>query len=212
MTSDTRYALDHVPDVRFVELAGDGPVVLGDVQEPVDHIQEFLTGARPPAVIDRILATVLFTDIVGSTEHAAAMGDAAWRSLLQRHDDLVRAEVERHRGRFVKSLGDGALAVFDGPSRAIAGAVAIRNGVRQLGVQIRAGLHTGECELLPDGDLGGLAVHIGARIGALAEPDAVVMSSTVRELSVGSGYDLLDLGEHHLKGVPGSWRLFTLAD
>ncbi|MFN8624274.1 MAG: alpha/beta fold hydrolase [Chloroflexota bacterium] len=208
----TRYALDHVPDVRFVELAGDGPVVLGDVQEPVDHIQEFLTGARPPAVIDRILATVLFTDIVGSTEHAAAMGDAAWRSLLQRHDDLVRAEVERHRGRFVKSLGDGALAVFDGPSRAIAGAVAIRNGVRQLGVQIRAGLHTGECELLPDGDLGGLAVHIGARIGALAEPDAVVMSSTVRELSVGSGYDLLDLGEHHLKGVPGSWRLFTLAD
>ena len=206
----SRYVADNVAGARFVELPGDGPVVLGEVDGAVDLIQEFLTGARPPAVSDRILATVLFTDIVGSTERAAAMGDGPWRALLKRHDALVRTEVERHRGRFVKSLGDGALATFDGPSRAISSATAIRDGAHELGLEIRAGLHTGECELLPEDDVGGLAVHIGARISALAGPNDVLVSSTVRDLSVGSGHRLIDRGEHELKGVPGPWRVFAL--
>jgi class 3 adenylate cyclase len=206
----SRYVADGIPGARFLELPGAGPVLLGEVDDAVDHIQEFLTGARPPALSDRILATVLFTDIVGSTERAAALGDGPWRALLQRHDDLVRSEVERHRGRFVKSLGDGALAIFDGPSRAISSAVAIRDGVHELGLEIRAGLHTGECELLPDGDVGGLAVHIGARIGALAQPNDVLVSSTVRDLSVGSDHTLIDRGDHDLKGAPGPWRIFAV--
>ena len=138
------------------------------------------------------------------------LGDGAWRSLLERHDGLVREEVERHRGRFVKSLGDGALAVFDGPSRAISSATAIRDRVRDLDLEIRAGLHTGECELLPDDDVGGLAVHIGARVSGLAGPGEVLVSSTVRDLIVGSGQTLTDRGEHDLKGVPGPWRIFAV--
>jgi class 3 adenylate cyclase len=134
------------------------------------------TDVGRPVVSDRVLATVLFTDIVGSTERAAELGDSQWRSLLERHDVQVREEVERHRGRFVKSLGDGALAVFDGPSRAISSAIAIRDGVHDLGLEIRAGLHTGECELLPDDDVGGLAVHIGARVSSLAGPGEVLVS------------------------------------
>ena len=175
-----------------------------------DEIQQFLTGARRPVVSDRVLATVLFTDIVGSTERAAALGDGAWRSLLERHDRLVREEVERHRGRFVKSLGDGALAVFDGPSRAISSATAIRDRLGDINLEIRAGLHTGECELFPDDDVGGLAVHIGARISSLAGPGEVLISSTVRDLSIGSGQTLVDRGEHDLKGVPGPWRVFAI--
>ena len=157
-----------------------------------------------------MLATVLFTDIVGSTQRAAELGDGAWRELLARHDALVHEEIERHRGRFVKSLGDGALAIFDGPSRAISSATAIRDGVRDLDLEIRAGLHSGECELLADDDVGGLAVHIGARISSLAAPGEVLVSSTVRDLSVGSGQTLTDRGEHDLKGVPGSWRIFAV--
>jgi class 3 adenylate cyclase len=175
-----------------------------------DEIQHFLTGMRPAVVSDRVLATVLFTDIVSSTERAAELGDGAWRALLERHDALVREEVERHRGRFVKSLGDGALAVFDGPSRAISSATAIRDRVRDLDIEIRAGLHTGECELFPDDDVGGLAVHIGARISSLAAANEVLISSTVRDLSVGSGQTLTDRGEHDLKGVPGPWRIFAV--
>ncbi len=186
------------------------PGLFGDVDGAVDEIQHFLTGTRRPVVSDRVLATVLFTDIVGSTERAAALGDAAWRSLLERHDALVREEVERHRGRFVKSLGDGALAIFDGPSRAISSATAIRDRVHDLDLEIRAGLHTGECELLADDDVGGLAVHIGARISSLAAPGEVLVSSTVRDLSVGSGQTLTDRGEHDLKGVPGPWRIFAV--
>lgn len=166
--------------------------------------------ARRPVVNDRVLATVLFTDIVGSTQRAAALGDGTWRALLERHDTLVREEVERHRGRFVKSLGDGALAVFDGPSRAISSATAIRDRVRDIDLEIRAGLHTGECELFPDDDVGGLAVHIGARISSLAAANEVLVSSTVRDLSVGSGQTLTDRGEHDLKGVPGPWRIFAV--
>jgi hypothetical protein len=185
----SRYVAGHIPNARFVETAGAGPVWFGDEEAGAiaDEIEQFLTGMRHSVVSDRVLATVLFTDIVGSTERAAALGDAAWRSLLAHHDALVREEVERHRGRFVKSLGDGALAVFDGPSRAISSATAIRDRVGDLELEIRAGLHTGECELLPDDDVGGLAVHIGARVSSLAGPGEVLVSSTVRDLIVGSG-------------------------
>ena len=206
----SRYVAEHIPHARYVEVPGEGRPFFGEAEDFADEIQHFLTGVRRPVVSDRVLATVLFTDIVGSTERAAELGDAAWRSLLQRHDSLVREEVQRHRGRFVKSLGDGALAVFDGPSRAISSATAIRDGVEDLGLQIRAGLHTGECELLDDGDVGGLAVHIGARVGSLAGPGEVLVSSTVRDLIVGSGQTLTDRGDHDLKGVPGPWRLFAV--
>jgi class 3 adenylate cyclase len=204
----SRYVADHVPGARYVEIPGAGMVWQGDLAG-ADEIQRFFTGTLPPVVSDRVLATVLFTDIVGSTERAATLGDGPWRTLLERHDTTVRQEVERHRGRFVKSLGDGALAVFDGPSRAIGAALAIRDAVRELDLAIRAGLHTGECELLADGDIGGLAVHIGARISAQADPGEVLVSSTVRDLIAGSGRTLLDRGERTLKGVPGTWRIYA---
>ena len=206
----SRYVAEHVPGAAYVELQ---PVSswLGLDDELADEIQQFLTGARPPVVSDRLLATVLFTDIAGSTTQAAELGDRRWRALLERHDGLVREEVDRQRGRLVKSLGDGALAVFDGPSRAISSATAIRDRVRDLGLEIRAGLHTGECELLAGDDVGGLAVHIGARISGLAGPGEVLVSSTVHDLIVGSGQALTDRGEHDLKGVPGPWRIYAVA-
>ncbi len=205
------YVAEHIPNARYVRVPGKGALWVGAEEAIADEIQHFLTGARRPVVSDRVLATVLFTDIVSSTERAAELGDSAWRSLLERHDRLVREEVERHRGRFVKSLGDGALAVFDGPSRAISSATAVRDRARDIDLEIRAGLHTGECELLADDDVGGLAVHIGARISAIAEPGEVLVSSTVRDLIVGSGRTLTDRGEHELKGVPGPWRTFAVA-
>lgn len=207
----SRYVAEHIPNARYVEIPGAGPLFFREPDAIADEIQHFLTGVRRPVVSDRVLATVLFTDIVRSTERAAELGDGAWRSLLERHDTLVREEVQRHRGRFVKSLGDGALAVFDGPSRAISSATAIRDRVRDLDLEIRAGLHTGECELLPEDDVGGLAVHIGARVSGLAAPGEVLVSSTVRDLIVGSGQTLTDRGEHDLKGVPGPWRIFAVA-
>ena len=206
----SRYVAEHIPNARYVQVPGDGPFWLGAEDTVADEIQHFLTGVRRPVVSDRALATVLFTDIVGSTERAAELGDSQWRSLLERHDVQVREEVEHHRGRFVKSLGDGALAVFDGPSRAISSAIAIRDGVHDLGLEIRAGLHTGECELFPDDDVGGLAVHIGARVSSLAGPGEVLVSSTVRDLIVGSAQTLIDRGDHDLKGVPGPWRIFAV--
>jgi class 3 adenylate cyclase len=208
----SRYVADHVPGARYVELPGEGRIWVGDPEGAAREIEHFLTGVRPVVANDRVLATVLFTDIVGSTRLANELGDRSWRALLGRHDALVRSEVERSRGRFVKSLGDGALAVFDGPSRAIASAVAIRDGVHELGLHIRAGLHTGECELVGDDDVGGLAVHIGARIAALAGPDEVLTSGTVRDLTIGSGVALRDHGMHELKDVPGSWPIFAVAD
>ena len=204
------YVAEHTPGAKYVEIPGEGALWVGAEKAFADEIHLFLTGARPAVVSDRLLATVLFTDIVSSTEQAAELGDEAWRSLLARHDRIVREEVERHRGRLVKSLGDGALAVFDGPSRAISSAVAARDRVEDLGLEIRAGLHTGECELLPDDDVGGLAVHIGARVSSLAGPGEVLVSSTVRDLVVGSGQVLSDRGEHDLKGVPGPWRIFAV--
>ena len=207
----SRYVADHIPGAKYVRLGGDGPGLRrrhGD--DAADEIQQFLTGVRPSAVSDRVLATVLFTDIVGSTERAAELGDGPWRALLERHDGVVREAVERHRGRYVKSLGDGALAVFDGPSRAISSALAIRDGLGPLALEVRSGLHTGECELLAGDDVGGLAVHIGARISGLAGAGEVLVSSTVRDLVVGSGQTLADRGEHELKGVPGPWRVFAV--
>jgi class 3 adenylate cyclase len=198
----SRYAAAHIPGARYVEVAARGQVA--------DEIEQFLTGVRRPILSDRVLATVLFTDIVGSTDRAAELGDRGWRALLERHDALVREQVEHYRGRFVKSLGDGILATFDGPSRAISSAIAIRDGARQLGLDVRAGLHTGELELLADHDVGGLAVHIAARISSLAGAGEVLISSTVRDLIVGADQTLTDRGEHQLRGIPTEWRLFAI--
>ena len=175
----------------------------------LNEIEEFLTGERPVPEIDRVLATVLFTDIVGSTERAAALGDHAWRSLLDAHHEVARRELERHRGREVEFVGDGLLATFDGPARAIRCACAIAEGVRALGVEIRAGLHTGEIELAGRA-VRGIAVHIGARVAAEAGPGEVVVSSTVKDLVAGSGIRFVDLGMRALKGVPDDWRLFRV--
>jgi len=175
----------------------------------LDAIEEFLTGHLPAHHSDRVLATVLYTDIVGSTEFMAQVGDRRWKELLAAHDALVQAEVERFRGRKVKSTGDGVLATFDGPGRAIRCSCAIREAVRPLGIDVRAGLHCGEIELRGD-DVAGMAVHIGARVSALAATGEVFVSSTVKDLVAGSGIDFEDRGEHELKGVPGSWRIFAV--
>jgi class 3 adenylate cyclase len=174
------------------------------------EIQEFLTGERPaPAADDRVLATVLFTDVVGSTERAARVGDRRWRELLATHDAVVRTELERHRGRQIKSTGDGILATFDGPGRAVRCAGAIRDAMRPLGIEIRAGVHTGEIELRDD-DIGGIGVHIAARVSALAGAGDVLASRTVVDLVFGSGIEFSDRGDYELKGVPGTWRLFSV--
>jgi class 3 adenylate cyclase len=204
------YMAEHIPGARYVELEGnDHAPWIGDRQSLVNAIEEFLTGARHVHEPDRVLATVLFTDIVGSTERAAELGDSQWRELLERHDALARSQVEAHRGRVVKSLGDGMLAAFNGPCRAIRCAESLCEEVGGLGMQLRAGVHTGECEAMGD-DIGGLAVHIGSRVAAKAGPGEVMVSSTVRDLVVGSGLAFEDAGEHELKGVPGEWRLFRV--
>jgi pimeloyl-ACP methyl ester carboxylesterase/class 3 adenylate cyclase len=205
-----RYMAERIPGARLVVLPGmDHIPFYGDADGYAEEIEEFLTGARQAPISDRILTTVMFTDIVGSTERAAALGDARWRELLSRHDELMRAELERHRGREVKTMGDGFLATFDGPARGIRCARAVSDRVRSLDMALRAGLHTGECELIGD-DIGGMAVNIGARIGALAGADEVVVSSTVKDLVVGSGISFSDRGTRELKGVPGEWRLFAV--
>ena len=204
------YLAEHIPGARLVVLPGaDHIPFFGDADGYAEEIEEFLTGARHAPPADRILTTVMFTDIVGSTERAAAAGDARWRELVGRHDDLVRTELERHRGREVKTLGDGFLATFDGPARGIRCARAIADNVRALDINVRAGLHTGECELVGD-DIGGMAVNIGARISALATANEVLVSSTVKDLVVGSGISFTDRGTHELKGVPGEWSLFAV--
>jgi pimeloyl-ACP methyl ester carboxylesterase len=205
-----RYLAAHIPGARFVDLPGaDHLPWVGDQDTLLDEVQEFLTGTRPAAEPDRVLATVVFTDIVASTERAAELGDRRWRDLLFSHHAIVRRELERFRGREVKTVGDGFLATFDGPARAVRCACAIRDGVGGLGLSIRAGLHTGECELIGD-DVGGIAVHIGARVAATARAGEVLVSSTVKDLVVGSGIQFVDRGSHRLKGVPGSWRLFAV--
>jgi pimeloyl-ACP methyl ester carboxylesterase/class 3 adenylate cyclase len=205
-----RYMAENIPGAQLVVLPGmDHIPFYGDADGYAEEIEEFLTGARHAPPSDRILTTVMFTDIVASTERAAALGDARWRELLGRHDELMRAELERHQGREVKTMGDGFLATFDGPARGIRCARAIADRVRALDIELRAGLHTGECELVGE-DIGGLAVNIGARIGALAGADEVLVSSTVKDLVVGSGISFSERGPHELKGVPGEWNLFAV--
>ena len=206
-----RYLAEHVPGARFVELAGNDHMPwLGDSDAVVDEVEQFLTGARHAAEPDRVLATVLFTDIAGSTERAAQLGDDRWRALLDSHNQLVRRQLAAFRGREVKTLGDGFLATFDGPGRAIRCACAIREDVGSLGIGVRAGVHTGECEVI-GADIGGMAVHIGARVVAQAAPGEVLVSSAVRDLVVGSGIEFADRGTHELKGVPGEWQLLAVA-
>jgi class 3 adenylate cyclase len=171
---------------------------------------EFLTGHQPEVADDRVLATVLFTDIVDSTRRAAEIGDRNWHALLDAHDAVVRSQLARFRGREVNTSGDGFLATFDGPQRAIRCAMAIRDAVQPLGIEVRAGLHTGECELRGH-DIGGIAVHIGARVSALAGPNEVLVSSKLCDLVIGSGLEFDDRGTHQLKGVPGEWHLFAVA-
>ncbi len=205
-----KYVADHIPGAKYVELPGRN---MYHYVEPwrasFQEIAEFLTGEQADVADDRVLATVLFTDIVDSTRRAAEMGDRDWRALLDAHDAIVRSQLARFRGREVNTSGDGFLAMFDGPQRAIRCAMAIRDAVQALGIEVRAGLHTGECEVRSD-DIGGIAVHIGARVSALAGPNDVLVSSTLRDLVIGSGLEFEERGAHRLKGVPGEWHLFAV--
>jgi class 3 adenylate cyclase len=206
----SRYMADRIPGARMVELPGDDHFpFFGDQDGVIELTQEFLTGARPAPDPDRVLATVLFTDIVDSTRLASQLGDRRWHQVLVEHQELVRQQLARFRGREVKTTGDGFLATFDGPARAIRAAASIRDGVRDLGLEVRVGLHTGECELLGD-DIGGIAVHIAARVLGAAGPGEIVCSRTVKDLVAGSGFAFADRGTHSLKGVPDSWQLHAV--
>jgi class 3 adenylate cyclase len=205
-----RYIAAQIEGAKFIELAGDdAPPFAGDSDAALDEIEEFLTGVRHGPEPDRVLATVLFTDIVASTERAAQLGDRKWRQLLDAHHVRIRTELSRFRGREIDTAGDGFLATFDGPARAVRCAQAIGSSVRDLGLEVRAGVHTGEIELA-NGDIRGIAVHIGARVAAIAGPNEVFVSSTVKDLVAGSGLAFEDAGEHELKGVPDHWRLYRV--
>jgi len=207
-----KYIADHISGAKYVELPGHNAYhfVEPGWRASFQEIAQFLTGQQPDVADDRVLATVLFTDIVDSTRRAAEMGDRDWHALLDAHDAVVRSQLARYRGREVNRTGDGFLAMFDGLQRAIRCAMAIRDAVQTLGIQVRAGLHTGECEVRGD-DIGGIGVHIGARVSALAGPNEVLVSSTLRDLVIGSGLEFEERGAHELKGVPGEWRLFAVA-
>ena len=205
-----RYMAERIPNARLVELPGvDHLAWVGDSDAIVNEIEEFLTGERHSAEPNRVLATVLFTDMVESTTRAVGLGDARWRSLISDHDRLLRGELARFRGREIDRRGDGFLAIFDGPARAIRCAFSIVERVHELGIQVRVGLHTGELDLMEAG-IAGIAVHIGARVMSLAGPDEVLVSSTVKDLVAGSGLTFTDRGTHELKGVPGSWRILRV--
>jgi class 3 adenylate cyclase/pimeloyl-ACP methyl ester carboxylesterase len=207
-----QYLAEGIQGARLIELPGPA---LGinplDLEPFFDPVTEFLTGERPMVEVDRVLSTILFTDIVGSTERAVSQGDRRWSAMLEDHNRIVRGELSRFRGREVDTAGDGFVATFDGPARAIRCACAIRDGVQTLGLQIRAGLHTGEVELAGD-DIRGVAVHVGARVGAMANPNEVLVSHTVKDLVAGSGIAFNERGEHELKGVPGTWKLYAVGD
>jgi pimeloyl-ACP methyl ester carboxylesterase len=205
-----RWVAKQIPNARFVELSGEDHLPwVGHQDAVIDEVQEFLTGARAIPEPNRVLATVLFTDIVGSTEQAALMGDRAWQELLDSHHALVRKALAQFRGREIKTVGDAFITTFDGPARAMRCACAIRDSVGSIGVEIRAGLHTGEIEITGP-DIGGIAVHIAARIMSVAQPGEILVSSTVKDLSVGSGIAFIDRGARVLKGVPDEWRLFMV--
>jgi len=206
-----RYLARHIKSAKYVELPGaDHQPWVGDAEAVLGEIEEFLTGARREneADLDRVLATILFTDIVGSTARAVELGDRAWRDVLNQHHALVREQLQRHRGREINTAGDGFVAAFDGPARAVRCGQAIAEAVKKLGIHVRAGVHTGECQVMGH-DLGGIAVHIGARIGALAAADEVLVSGTVKDLVAGSGLRFEARGSHTLKGVPGDWPLLA---
>jgi class 3 adenylate cyclase len=214
VTADhARYLAEHIPNARLVELAGtDGVLVTEHAGEILDRIEEFLSRVPGGAVPDRVLATVLFTDIVNSTDLAASMGDRRWKAVLETHDEITREQVARFQGRLIESTGDGVLATFDRPGRAIRAAGAIQDSIRALTIDIRAGLHAGEIELREGGHrVGGIAVHTAARVMAIAAPEEILVSSTVKDLVAGSGVEFRDRGLHDLKGVPGAWRLFAVA-
>jgi class 3 adenylate cyclase len=209
-----RYMADHIPSASFVELPGaDFLPALGDQETLFGELERFLTdvvtGTHAAVEPDRVLATVLFSDIIGSSEQAASLGDSAWRELLERHHELVRRQLVRFRGKEVDTAGDGFFASFDGPARAIRCGCAIAEAMPELGLQVRVGLHTGECELA-DGKVAGIAVHTGARVAANARPGEVLVSSTVKDLVAGSGLTFEDRGAHELKGIPGEWRLYAV--
>lgn len=208
-----RYVADRVAGATWVEVPGEDDFWWAShhAADVLDEIEEFVTGARGVAPTNRVLASVLFTDIVASTERAHALGDAEWRTLLDRHDETVRRQLERFHGREVKTTGDGFMATFDGPAKAVECACAIRDAARQLGIEVRGGVHTGEIELRGD-DIAGMGVHIAARVAALAEPSSVWVSRTVTDLVIGSGITFADRGEHTLKGVPGTWALYAVSD
>jgi class 3 adenylate cyclase len=205
-----RYLGAHIPGAKYVQLEGHDSLWWGDCRDAfIDEVEGFLTGVRKGPESDRVLATVVFTDLVGSTERAAALGDRLWRALLNDHDVAARRLLDAFNGRLVKSIGDGTLATFDGPTRAVRFALAMRDSVRELGVEMRCGVHTGEVERRGE-DVGGLAVHLAARVQGVALPGQVLVSRTVADLVVGSGILFEDQGEHELKGVPGTWRLFSV--
>jgi class 3 adenylate cyclase len=207
----SRWAAGQMPNARFVELPGcDHLPWVGDVELLVAEVRELVTGVRDVGDTDRVLATILFVDVVGSTSRAAALGDARWAAERDTFYTIARRELDRLRGRVVKTTGDGLLATFDGPARAVRAALATVASARQLGLEVRAGVHTGECEMSAD-DVGGLAVHIGSRVADLAAAGQVLVSSTVRDLVAGSGLAFDDRGAHALRGVPGEWRLFAAA-
>ena len=204
-----RYLAEHIPGAKYVELTGeDHWWWVGDADRVIDEIEEFLTGQREHPEMERVLKTVLFTDIVGSTERASDVGDRQWRQLLDTHDVLSRQELDRYRGEEINTTGDGFIACFDGPARAIRCAQAIVAQAAACGLEIRAGLHTGECERRGN-DLAGVAVHVGARVASAASPGEVLVTSTVRDLVAGSGIEFSDRGRHELRGLPGDWQLLA---
>ena len=206
-----RYLAEQIPDAKYVELPGtDHFFFTGDADAYLDQIEEFLTGEHHTSESDRVLATVLFADIAGSTERAVELGDSRWHRLLDSYYGVARRQLERFRGREIDTAGDGFFASFDGPARAIRCATAIGSGALSLGLEIRSGVHTGECEVMGS-KIGGIAVHIGARVAGQAAPGEVLVSSTVKDLVAGSGIAFEDRGAHTLKGVPGEWHLYAVS-